>query len=719
MHLRRHGTAWLTRSRPARNAQVGDVGPFTLQYGRMRVSFCNYYGVLMRNVALSSVAVACAILVSACGGGSGGGSGGTNPPPATSTKVDVKVVDGAISNATVFLDLNGNGALDAGEPTARTNASGVATLDVPNGNVGTAPVVALVGTDAVDADSGPVPVAFKLTAPKDSTGVVSPLTTIVQHMVKENGMTTTEAAAAAQAQAGLNVSMLADFTANSSADGKVAATAARLFVVSVQQYTNSLSPAAGTTDLSGAPITQADIDKTILAKAVETFPAMTQVAKSPDVQAACATMSADTCKSEVASSAADVNAASGLTTDSLPLVVAAARAPVVNASGVAGATLQFMNFIDASNWSYRIFMANAEENTPDADGNTRYRSYSRAMTGGALQEWASGSSFNRRGDRHWDGSEWSACDLGHQNVQSRRDANGRVAANNYCNGLEFSSSTRSEIDISDKKIADIVAVIQSSLPSYATWGAAPVGYPGVSTANYGTATFPPGSKLLSQSSTSSQTAFAFDVTAPLFSYNDAIAAGADTRGNPGTACSSPEAQVGPALPVTTLEGMIAKFKGTPCVYGQHFIGNNISSPNPSEWWGQSTLSVGIVGTAPVLSNPTTFFTGNTYVRFAFKDGNTIAYYSCQQQHVNRSERNCVQIGTGTYSIQTLGDSRVLTISNPPSASAPLDYERIYVENGGQVFYGYKSKLRTTFSTRLNLEGTNAVFTQIGIPTVTP
>ncbi|MDM0001774.1 hypothetical protein QTI24_24415 [Variovorax sp. J22P240] len=564
-----------------------------------------------------------------------------------------------------------------------------------------------------------MPVAFKLTAPKDSTGVVSPLTTIVQHMVKENGMTTADAAAAAQAQAGLNVSMLSDFTANSSADGKVAASAARLFVVSVQQYTSTLSPAAGSTDLSGAAITQADIDRMILAKAVETFPVMVEVAKSPEVQAACATLGADACKTEVTARASEVNAASGLTAASLPLVVAAARTPVDNATGVGGATLAFLNFGDASNWYYRVFMASAAENTADANGNTRYRGYSRAMTNGSFVEWATGGSYARRGDRHWNGSAWVTCELGQQNVQSKRQSNGNVAANNYCDGLELSSSTRSEVDVSSKKIADIVAVIQASLPNYSSWGTPPAGYTGGGTANYGAAIFPAGSKLLSQSTTVSQTAFAFDVTSPLRSYNDAIAAGADTRGNPGTACSSPEANASPTLPVTTLEGMIAKYKGTPCIFGTHFIGNGIASPNPSEWWGNSTLSVGLLGTAPVLADPTTFMTGNTYVRFAFSGGNAINYYSCQQQHVNRSERNCVQIGTGTYSIQTLGDSRVLTIANPPAVASQLDYERIFVENGGQVFHGYKSKMRTTYSTRLNLPATNAVFTQLGIPTITP
>jgi hypothetical protein len=42
-----------------------------------------------------------------------------------------------------------------------------------------------------------------------------------------------------------------------------------------------------------------------------------------------------------------------------------------------------------------------------------------------------------------------------------------------------------------------------------------------------------------------------------------------------------------------------------------------------------------------------------------------------------------------------------------------------VERGGHVYFGYKTKLYVSKSTRLNLPATNALFTQIGIPVVTP
>ncbi len=65
----------------------------------------------------------------------------------------VKVIDGAIKNARVCLEKNTNGACDEGEPVARTDAGGNATLSVPEADAGKFPMLALVGTDALIAVS--------------------------------------------------------------------------------------------------------------------------------------------------------------------------------------------------------------------------------------------------------------------------------------------------------------------------------------------------------------------------------------------------------------------------------------------------------------------------------------------------------------------------------------------------------------------------------------
>ncbi|OYU46791.1 MAG: hypothetical protein CFE44_00365 [Burkholderiales bacterium PBB4] len=97
----------------------------------------------------------------------------------------------------------------------------------------------------------------------------------------------------------------------------------------------------------------------------------------------------------------------------------------------------------------------------------------------------------------------------------------------------------------------------------------------------------------------------------------------------------------------------------------------------------------------------------------------MAYYSCKQRALNGTPRNCKTIGTGTYSIESLGDARVLKLSNAPSEAAPFTYDRVFVERSGKVYLGYQDKLGSRQNVRLNLEATNALFQQIGIPKVSP
>ena len=61
----------------------------------------------------------------------------------------------------------------------------------------------------------------------------------------------------------------------------------------------------------------------------------------------------------------------------------------------------------------------------------------------------------------------------------------------------------------------------------------------------------------------------------------------------------------------------------------------------------------------------------------------------------------------------------MKFNNPPVETATLTYHRVFVERGGKVYWGYQDKPSTYQRARLNLTAGNALFTQIGIPTVTP
>ena len=179
----------------------------------------------------------CLLTVYGCGGGGGGDSTPAAPAATTptTTSIPVTVIDDAIQFATVCLDKNKNGVCDAGEPSGKTDAGGKVTLQIDAADVGKFPILAVVGTDAVDAAYGPVTTAFTMTAPADQTAVVSPLTTLVQTTVVNTGVSTADAAASVQSQTGITVSLFQDFTKNTTPEGKGAALIARTIVVVTQE----------------------------------------------------------------------------------------------------------------------------------------------------------------------------------------------------------------------------------------------------------------------------------------------------------------------------------------------------------------------------------------------------------------------------------------------------------------------------------------------------
>ncbi len=264
---------------------------------------------LIRRVALA-VASAATLSLYGCGGGGGG---------STTSEVDVTVVDGAIQNATVCLDKNGNGACDADEPSGKTDASGKVKLMVGSADVGMYPVLAVVGTDATDADTGAVTVGFTLKAPASKSGVVSPLTTLVQTLLEGSGLSVADAETKVKADTGLNVSLFDDFTKGNSADQKAAGTIARLIVITTQQQTTALVSTLNTDSLDGSKITKEKLDKAIQKRTLERLPAIKAAATDPAVMAATPGAAKE---AALAAQAITLVASSDLTPESVATVVA-------------------------------------------------------------------------------------------------------------------------------------------------------------------------------------------------------------------------------------------------------------------------------------------------------------------------------------------------------------------------------------------------------------
>jgi hypothetical protein len=665
-------------------------------------------------------------LLSGCGGG-----GGDATPVPTTTPFSTTVIDGAIKNAIVCLDKNANGACDADEPQGKTDAAGKVTFDVANDDLGKFPVLAIVGTDAVDLDTGPVMVAYTMSAPADKAAVVSPLTTLVQQVIVDTGASSAEAAKSVQDLAGLRVSLFDDFTKQPApTDGTLnPATFARMVIVTTQQQMSAVASAVGTAAADGSIITKADVDRAVKRKLLERIPALLTALSSSAVQAAA---------TPAAREAALLAAATTLATDSSALTVAAlptavainhqiaAPAPVTAHVSSTYFTLANLTFTDASNYFARFFTATTTQDTPDANNNVKYVDRRYRSNSGFLAKWGIGSDPKRQADLSWNGTAWVGCPLNFESTSTLRDAKGN-STYNYCDNRETGRNSSAVFDIAGKTMKEVYESVIAA------------GYTNFNIANassaLGSVTFPAASKLRYTTGTSLTTAISYypagknnpvGVSNVVNQYSPAVAAGGVASSQAaGTGCNSPENNTN-GTASTTLEGMIAAKPGSPCVFtGGSFVYQNVTYTNPdaaNEQWGPQTLSLGTLGSAPVGSGPAPgFYTSNTRFRVAFKGSGSYptVYFACKERFNTGSARNCVQIGTGTYSIATLGDARVMTFDNLPAQMAPLTFNQVYVERSGVVYYGYQNKLSVFNNARLNFVAGTALLTQLGMPLEDP
>lgn len=676
-------------------------------------------------LALCSSAV---LALAGCGGGDGDGS--TPPAPvATTTNVSTTVVDGAILNALVCLDKNLNGVCEADEVQGRTDVDGKVTLAVPNGDVNKYPIIAVVGTDAIDADHGSVTTAYMMSTPADQPGVVSPLTTLVQQTVASTGATTAEAAKSVQDATGIVASLFQDFTKVAApTDGSAsAATVARLLVVTTQQQNAVVAAAVGTLATDGTTITQADLDKAIQKKLLELLPSLVAALNDPAVLAATTSLERE---AALLASATALVTTSGLTPAAIATVVAintqaASTTPVASANPAPFIQLASLSFGNATSYNVRLFTGSLAQNTPDSANNSRYVERRIRVTGTSVAQWGAGGDPVRGADLNWNGSAWVGCPINFENTSSVRDAQGNNSYS-YCDKRETGKGSRATFDIANKTMAEVYAQIRTA------------GYTNQFIADssvLGSATFPTGSALFYQSGIPLTNAISYypaGANSPagfsnvVSQYSAAVSGGGvATTQAVGVACNNTVETNTNGTSSITLEAMVAAKGGTPCVFGpSSFVYGGVTyvSGDLNEWWGNSTVSLGKLGSVPInFGVAPGFYSGNTFVRIAFKGTGTnpVTYYACQERFNNGSVRNCAPIGTGSYSIQTLGDGRAMTLTNPPALAASLTYNRVFVERGGFVYLGYQNKPTVTNSARLNTVAAGALLAQLGVPAVDP
>jgi len=143
-----------------------------------------------------SLAVATVLGMSGCGSSSSNDD--TTPPPnggdTVTTTVSGKVADGYLDKAKVCLDKNENGKCDENEPNT-LSVNGSYDLNIKTADIGDYPILVEVTTTTIDLDDGSyVTKPYTLTAPKDSTGFISPITTLIKSQIDNNPALTTDEA---------------------------------------------------------------------------------------------------------------------------------------------------------------------------------------------------------------------------------------------------------------------------------------------------------------------------------------------------------------------------------------------------------------------------------------------------------------------------------------------------------------------------------------------
>lgn len=146
---------------------------------------------------LTLLSLSITVALSGCGGG---GSGSSTTPPATKS-LSVKAIDGYLHNADVWLDVDGDNIQDSNEPSATSDSTGSASLDI-TGIADPSAYRVLVKATAgktVDLDTGnTVTTSFAMVAPAAASSgvtVVSPLTTLVAQYMASEGLSSSEALA--------------------------------------------------------------------------------------------------------------------------------------------------------------------------------------------------------------------------------------------------------------------------------------------------------------------------------------------------------------------------------------------------------------------------------------------------------------------------------------------------------------------------------------------
>jgi trimeric autotransporter adhesin len=623
---------------------------------------------------LTLAALAGTLILSACGGGGGGsgaGSGGSgsdtgNSTPDTAVQVSLSgiVADGLIQGAQVCYDLNDNGKCDSGEPVSEnTGANGAFSLSVPQSEAGKHAVVAVVPVGAVDSDTGTVTVPYTLKSPANTNTVaslfVSPITTIVQDVMVASGATNPAAAIElVKQQLGMTISPLTNFIPLRATDSDAAraGTIAQVITATKQEVQSIASSQGVSQTQTDALITGVVLNNlSTLANSVASQTSSSTITAANLVAAQGITSATVAIQAQIAASVASA------TTDT---VTATAATPFVN--------LRDFRYTNASNWNYRVFTG---DDVIRADGFKRAND---VRVNSSPFPYVRNLSFYNETTGKW----YECPSDGFEALVYKSSTATTPGETTYCQSGR-DTSRRTNENVAGQTISSIVSKIRASgLTNYSTWGADP------SVMSSQTAVFPAGSELNYVVVTGVSSAITQELANKV-------------RVNKNTAATAFEQWPFAA----TLDEMVQYYPGTYATATPN--GGNSDGMGQFPDGSYQVAGMQAVKNYRVMYQTTSATTGNARI------------WQCRRNAAPPAGNGFTNCAVGssalmdtTYTIETLGDARVLKFAAlPPELLALRKNNRMYIERGGAVFYGFKDILGVNTSIRMNSAAWDALRAQ--------
>lgn len=357
------------------------------------------------------------------------------------------------------------------------------------------------------------------------------------------------------------------------------------------------------------------------------------------------------------------------------LNIPAQTEPQAPAASGAFDTLRNFSFTDALNYSWRRFTG--DSSVLDSEGYYASNEVRKTLVGGVDQPFA-------RNRAYWTGSAWLDC--------ANDGAVNRVQAaapfrSVYCGGFVDERIGNLNMSLGGRLMSDVVNEIRSYAStdggaSYSGWGPRVASFPVLSTTR-----FPAGAVMQYRG----YQAVATPETLSTDAVNDRI------RIAPGA--TSTEAFANWPL-ATTLEQVIAGYPGS--LKGSTTVNGN------------TTLFVWSFTETPGDAA----YTNRVEIRVAFDaDGSKARFTRNNRLVSNNASTNYVNLLDTTYSIETVGDVRLLKFAAMPEGfETRHGFTRRYGERNGAVWYAWKNTLGTTpdWSIRLNGTASQALRTALGI-----